>query len=230
MIEFVTSMSKEGYDLYGKEFIAGWDQYGPCPLVIYSENQLDIDGHELRNLRDVPGFNEMEYATGMFPVHNGMIDGKYNYRYAVHRFFRKSFAQIDAATQHNGYLFWIDADVSFHKHIPLVFLEEIFSSNHFIGYLGRPKWHLCASFIAWDLTHEMANNFFKAYLDLYLTGKFMFLPEWHDSYIIQYLVSQVDESCAKNLTENVIKDGPFNVFDEFMGKYAHHKKGSLKWK
>jgi hypothetical protein len=92
--------------------------------------------------------------------------------------------------------------------------------------LGRPEWHSCASFVGWNLQHPASGDFWKRYWLLYVTGTVFCLPEWHDSYILDWLREQIDFP-AVNLAEGLELKGPANVFDVVF-PMAHHKKGNLK--
>ena len=94
-------------------------------------------------------------------------------------------------------------------------------------YLDRPEWHSCASFIGWNLTHPSCKEFFDRYLGVYTTGTVFALPEWHDSYVLDWLRELLNIPC-ENLAAGLDLKGPANVFDEVFSS-ARHKKGNLKF-
>jgi len=163
-----------------------------------------------------------------FPAAQGRLWGgdQRNYRYDVHKFCRKSFAQIDAAVQHfnegGDTLYWIDADVEFLSTFTLPRTDHTF-----MVYLDRPEWHSCASFIGWNLKHTACKEFFDRYLGIYSTGTIFALPEWHDSYVLDWLREQL-KLPSENLAAGLDLKGPANVFDEVF-ESARHKKGNLKF-
>lgn len=221
----VTSFGREGYDLYGKKFLDTYSEYVNVPIDVYTEDDYSYQEYDCvtyKSLLNVEGCKE--YLTlCQFPAAQGHLWGeeKRNYRFDTFRFSRKSFAQIDAASYKPETLFWIDADIEFKK--PFKFPEF----DGFMCYLGRPEWHSCASFVGWDLTHEMSGEFWKRYWLLHVTGTIFCLPEWHDSFVLDWLRGQTGVP-AVNLSEGLELKGPANVFDAVFGEYAHHKKGNLK--
>ena len=165
----VTSFSEEGYKEYGQRFLETYLEYVGKPLDVYVETD-DYSGyiqHELityRNLFEVEGCKE--YLTmASFPAAQGQIWGQsYNYNFATFKFARKSFAQIDSASRNPDKLYWLDSDIEFSAPF------ELPEFDVFMCYLGRPEWHSCASLVGWDLNHEMAQEFFKRYWLIHVTG------------------------------------------------------------
>ena len=221
---FVTSFSQDGYNLYGEKFLLSFLAHSDEPITVYYEQTppaLKDERIIYKNLFDVPGCINFLDVASRVPAFRGEVNGKVNYRYNVFRFCRKSFAQIDAA-QYDDKLFWIDSDVEI-TGTPVIPDFD----GHFMMYLGRPKWHSCASFIGWDNTHEQAKEFWSVYYQLYLSGQVFILPEWHDSFILDEMRRGLGLK-AKNLAEKYTFDGPFNVFDHVFS-WGHHKKGNLKY-
>ena len=68
-----------------------------------------------------------------------------------------------------------------------------------------------------------------SYVNVYLSGDIFHLTEWHDSFIVDQVREGTDVS-ARNLTAEIKTEGPANIFDmSFLGEYAHHLKGQLKF-
>jgi len=228
----VTSFSADGYSLYGKRMLETYCEHNDVPISVYIETPEEPDfQHELVTYKDLfkcEGINDF-LARCTFPVMEGNLwaEGKINYRYNIYRFCRKSFAQINEASQHGDWLYWIDADVEFSGPFEFPWKNNQDLSNpYFMYYLDRPEWHSCASFVGWNLNHEMSGEFWKRYWLIYTTGTVFALPEWHDSYILDWLREQMKFPCV-DLAAGLDLKGPANVFDEVF-KNAHHKKGNLK--
>lgn len=225
MTRALTSFSPEGWDLYGRRMIETFCEHHPdIPIDVYIEGRGDFTGQDQVTCRDlfkVEGCKEF-LANTNFPSMSGHIWGeaKRNYRFDVNKFCRKSFAQIDAASRHGDWLYWIDADIEFSGPI------DFPTGDAFMYYLGRPEWHSCASFVGWNLRHPMSGEFWKRYWLLYVTGTVFCLGEWHDSYILDWLRQEM-ELPAINMAEGLVLKGPANVFDAVF-ENAHHKKGNLK--
>lgn len=225
-MRFVTSFGQSGYKLYGKRFLETYVEHVGKPIDVYIEGEAPDFKHNLVTFRDllkVEGLIDF-LKLASFPAAQGHLwgDDAYNYRFDCFKFSRKCFAQIDAASRNPGLLYWIDADVEFtDKFIPP-------SGFEFMVYLGRPEWHSCASFIGWNLKHPGAGEWFRRYWLLHVTGTIFCLPEWHDSYLVDWMRQQSGLP-AVNLAEGIEGlTGPANVFDAVFAS-ARHKKGALKY-
>jgi hypothetical protein len=228
-MRYVTSFGPQGYEDYGRDFLASYVKYMKDPLYVFVEAPCDFQ-HPLvtfKKLQQVEGFKQF-LNRASFPAMHGKIWGQlYNYRFAVTKFCRKQFAQLGAAKlEHatNGdWLIWIDADVLLGNALPPP------AKGPFMYYLGRPEWHSCASYVAWDLQHTQNQTWWQMLENLYSTGTIFALPEWHDSYVNDWMRDDLKVSAA-NLAEPFSDQlkGPANVFD-FVFPGCHHKKGNLKF-
>lgn len=225
-MKYVTSFSKDGYDLYGKKFLETFIEHHKDPIVVYVESDIDLKHPQItkKDLFKVPGCAEF-LSQCNFPAFQGRLWGeKRNYRYDVFRFCRKSFAQIDAAATNGDWLVWVDADVELNGPLPAP------RGDSFMHYLGRPEWHSCASYVAWNLRHKVSGEFWKRYWALYVTGTVFALGEWHDSFILDTLrvnLQLPSVNLAEEIPDEQLK-GPANVFD-LVFPMGHHKKGNLKF-
>lgn len=239
-MQIITSFSKQGYEKYGKKFLETYVKHWDHPITVYYEEKPDFE-HDLVEYKDlylVPGLSNFLMATKDLPVCKGVIGDKYNYRYDVWKFCRKSFAQIDAA-QYEGPLIWLDADIITHSDVKVEkFISEVYprdidyynpDEKPYMGYLGRPNWHSCASFVVWDTSHPMHKEFMSAYFNLYMTAQILLLPEWHDSYVLDFLRNHLKVP-SYNIAEGLeLGEGPVNVLpNTVLGKYMDHLKGHRK--
>lgn len=228
-MKYVTSFSAEGYELYGREFLEGFVKHVPHSIVVYAEDVCDFFHPQItyKPLLAIPGCREFLSHLLFKTMHGQMWDNTYNYRYAVNRFCRKHFAAFDAAEQEvaqgGDWLIWIDADVVIGAALPDP------KEGPFMYYLGRPEWHSCASYVAWDLRKPCNADWWFNLRNLYLTGTVFALPEWHDSFINDWLRESMQVQ-AVNLAAPYAAQlkGPANVFDAVF-KGCHHKKGALKY-
>ena len=229
-MRYVTSFGPQGYEVYGRRFLETYCEHMSHPLTVYVEAPCDFR-HELityKNLVDVPGCQDFLNKLVFPAMHGKMWSGQYDYRFAVAKFCRKQFAQADAALDemaHGGdWLVWIDADIELGAPLP----DPV--DGPFMYYLGRPEWHSCASYVAWDLRKPASKEWWTKLQMLYLSGSLFALPEWHDSYVNDWLREGMKVS-AINLAAPYAAQlkGPANVFDVvFAG--SHHKKGGLKFR
>jgi hypothetical protein len=228
-MKYVTSFSAKGYQQYGRRFLESYVEHMAHPITVYVEVGCDFQ-HPLvtyKDLMTVPGCREFLSRMLFSTMHGKMWDGRYDYRYAVNRFCRKHFAAFDAAeheaTNGGDWLVWLDADIELGQPIP----DPV--DGPFMYYLGRPEWHSCSSYVAWDMRKACNANWWFNLRNLYLTGTVFALPEWHDSFINDWLREAMNVP-AVNLAEAYAAQlpGPANVFDVvFAG--CHHKKGALKF-
>jgi len=228
-MKIITSFSEEGYARYGRRFLESYVTHWPVPIIVYHEGEPPDFEHALvsyKNLYEVYGCAHFLQCTAMLPVFAGGAPER-DYRYDVFRFCRKSFAQIDAARGHDGLLFWVDADVVTLAPITEGWLRAQLEGT-FMAYLGRPTWHSCTSFVGWDCGHPQAEQFWKAYLGMYLSGQVLRLKEWHDCFVLDMLREAMKLEARDLAADIKLPEGPANVFDYvFQGK-ARHFKGNMK--
>lgn len=226
----ITSMSNDGYKNYGKTCLQGLVKHMPCPITVYYEDIKPDFKHKkitYKPLFDVQGCKETLTVFSTLPIFQGMIDGKRNYRWDIFKFVRKCFAQFDAASDDEDYLFWVDADTEWNKDISKKVLTEMVDDT-FMAYLGRPNWHSCASFIGWNLTNPRSDEFWNMYYDTIISGKVLAFAEWHDCFILDTLRQYMDLP-QKDLAAGIeLGKGPVNVFDYVFKGTARHLKGNLK--
>ena len=198
-------------------------------FVYYEDKKPDLDDPRItyKNLFDIEGCTWFLEGIDRFNALKGRIgQNTYSYRHDIFKFCRKSFAQIDAARDYKGTLIWLDSDIETFRNIPEHWFYEWLGDTA-VAYLGRKEWHLCASFLIWDCSMVETKRFFEIYQDIYLNGNVLTLPEIHDSFIVEVLINQL-KMPATDITGNVDKKGPYNVFDTVFEGRARHLKGKLK--
>jgi len=231
-IRIVTSMDKHIFHEYGKKMILSTLEHWPGELWVFypgAKQKPNIKHKRLKlvNLSTVPGFDEFMAKTSAFPIMQGLIDGHYNYRLNAHTFSIKPFAQFAAMEGFDGLLFWLDADTFTVEDISEHWLRGLFQGQ-FMVYQGRPEWHCCASFTGWDARHPHNIPFWTEYAKMLMSGKFLALQEWHDSFWLDALREGMGIS-ARNIAEDLpVGGGPANVFDIVFNGKAHHYKGKKK--
>lgn len=236
-IKFVTSFSQEGYKLYGKKFLESYVKHVDAPIMVYFETREKPDFTH-RNVNYIPlskiaGIMNYLQSMSVFPMMKGILGDKRLYQYDVYKFCRKMFAQCDAATRSTDIVCWIDADVVIEKDLPIEWVEDLFSEREdglspFCCVMRRPSFHLCASFVAWDVTHEQSLPFWNAYFDMMISGRFLLLPEWHDSFILESILDGMELDVNDIAGIHELGKGPVNVFNTVFEGVAKHNKGNLK--
>lgn len=238
-VQFVTSFSEEGYELCGKRMLETFTENVDAPIVVYYETETPPDfEHEnvtYRSLSDVPAVMPILMAMKVFPAMQGIFRGKRHYTHDIYRFCRKIFAECDAAAQHEGILVWVDSDTVWEAPLSIDWVEDLFKEREsdgltpFCCVMRRPTWNICTSFVAWDLEHEQSLPFWQRYYDMLVSGGFLVMPSWDDTFLLQELLRGM-ELDVKDLAESYeLEDGPVNVFDVVFEGVARHLKGNKKY-
>jgi len=232
----ITSFSQKGYHDYGKRFIETFLQHWKDEkLRVYFEHGIPSSAPqdervEYVDLYKFAGFVAFEdVIRNSDPLFSGVMaapDGKkvYNFRFDVHRFFRKVFCMHHAtfAGEVDDRVAWIDADVYFHADVPNNFLQTLVQDNVYLGYLPREWLYPETGFVAFNPKHPIHNAFMEMYLATYFNGSFKLLGEWHDCYALEYLVKMLNPPRV-SLTVEEKSDHPFN--ESILGKFMDHMKG-----
>jgi len=234
MIRIVTSFGPEHWELCGEKFMRGLKHWPADEIYIYYEGeqpdpaQWDDPRIVWKDLLEVTGCKEYLSQVRYPPIMQGIINGKRIYQFDLFRFCRKMFAQVDAAVDYDGLLYWLDFDTETYNDIPEARLEKYLEGT-FMAYMGRPGWHSCASLVGWDCAHVLNQTWWQGYYDIYLSGRVLTLPEWHDSYVLDAL-REANQIPARNIAEGIEMEAgkPTNVFNLVMDGYAKHNKGNKK--
>lgn len=230
MRQFITSMSDKLYREYGRQFLERAKECLPGEVIVYTESKIPENTHDVqwRDLHLVEGHDWFLDGIDRFPVMSGAISGApRNYRYDIAKFCHKSFAQLHAASVNQGEMWWIDSDVELLKPIPDEFFTDALNGT-FMAYMDRPKWHSCASLLGFNNSHEDSARFWANYYMIYMTGQVFLLPEWHDSYLVDFIRTSLEVSAKDMAAGYDLGGGPVNVFDVVLDGYARHLKGNRK--
>ena len=208
----VTTFSPEGYELYGKRFIETYKKHCKEELVVYVEDDLEIEGVEVRNLYRVPGcIAFLNRVRDYKPDH---------YRRDVNKFSRKVFAITDAMS-HKGKVVFIGADTIFHKDIPEGFFDSLLD-DVYLAYLGRKTTHSETDFLAFDTTHSISEQFRFMFINTYITGAFQHLKYFCDSDVFDFVREFL---CVPENNLNIINDRKHPFVNSILGEYMLHLKG-----
>lgn len=233
----ITSFTKEGYELYGMEFIRTFLKFWPenVRLVVYYEG--DDEFRRMNGWEDYWGVTHMREFFDMlkFDVQHGRFpDGRYDINYDA-GMARKVLMQAHAVAQYGGKVFWIDADSITHAHVPRRFLDEVLPDDKFCCYLGRhtaegEAWFYTESgFLGFNAAHPLAHKFFAAYKAFYLFGLFMLHPRWHDCEgFDQMRIASKQQDEFVNLSADLPYGTMHPFVNSVVGKYMDHRKGPRK--
>jgi hypothetical protein len=207
----VTTWSPQGYEQYGRRFIETYDS--PYPLVVYVEDDKDIEGVETRSLYDIPGCTEFLKAVEHYKPNH--------YRRDVNKFSRKVFAITDAARHFSGKMAFIGGDTVFYKPFEPDFLDNILD-GYYLAYLGRDGYHSETDFLAFNTEHKINDLFMKLFLMEYTTGAFQHLKYFCDSDVFDHLRLLLNAP-ANDL--NISRDMRHPFVNSILGDYCDHLKG-----
>ncbi len=225
----VTSFSEKGYDQYGRECLKSFVKHWPCDIVVYYESDLPPDfEHEkiiYRRFWDIPNTSVFYHTIGSVPQARGMIGGEYNYNFDLWKFSRKMFAQFETLANHEGKVFWLDADSITKEAIPESFLENLFEDKCLV-YLGREGFYTETGFVGFDTTHRDFTSFFDRYVQVLQKGIILTLERWHDCEAFDWARH---ETSGNNLSSDWKKGLSLHVLPKsVLGKYLTHNKGNRK--
>lgn len=190
----VTTMSAAGYEAYGVRMLSSFLLRWPAevkPLAVYAEGfSTHAEGLELRAL---PAWLDA------FKSHNagnsdarGMARGVYDFKRDAIKFSHKVAAITDAAERvDDGILIWLDADTFTHAEVTVEWLESLLPSEFALGWLSRIGMYPETGFLMFNLGHPGARELLRRFRAIYETDELFALPETHDAYVLQHLVSDM---------------------------------------
>jgi len=209
----VTTFSPTGYIQYGRKFIETYKEFCKEPLVVYVEDDLEIEGVEVRSLYDIPGCVPFLKQVKQYkPDH---------YRRDVNKFSRKVFAICDALERYEGAVTFLGADTVFLKDMPEDFFANLVD-GHDLAYLGRSKFHSETDFISFNTKSSVIKAFRKLFLSIYTTGAFQHLEYFCDSDVFDFVYKLLN-IYGNNL--NTIDDHRHPFVNSVLGEYLDHLKG-----
>lgn len=222
-LKVISSFGPEGYELYGRKFLESYIKHWETPITVYVEDRGPYPSHErieYKSLWEIPQLTDILQRAQQKENH---LDWKYN----VFKFARKALAECEAAKEHEGYLFWIDADTAYTKAVDRAFLERCILGAS-MCFMGRVGFHPCTSFVGWDTRRDDTGRFFEVYRHLYVSGDvYAQCPEYHDAFVTDWVRRQ-EQVRARDLCADMEVSGPDNVF-EMVVPGGIHKKGMKKY-
>jgi len=231
-MNIVTSFTRNGYDLYGKNFIESFKKFWPrkVNLTIYYEGDdfpLTDERFTVRNISEVE-FHDEFMSRLRFPIMQGNTGASYDINFDL-RMARKVFIQMHAMKTMRGKIFWLDADTITFNDIPSDFLDLCLPDNYFNCYLGRDGWYYTESgFIGFNANHPIAEKFYITYINIFLHGYILTQSGWHDCFGFDLARNQFDKNNFKNLADGLPHGTMHPFVNSDLGKYMDHRKGPRK--
>ena len=245
--QVVTSFSAAGWTQYGRRFVETFCRYWPREVALHAYSE-DLNHRHLGDMlgRDLdrvcvchdlraPFFERhagnaraqgRERRPGQLWPQKAVNEGQ-NWRYDAFRFAHKVFAILAAARdQSAGRLFWVDADTVTFAPVPIDLLDRVLPKDVAICCFDRGTYPSECGFVGYNLDHPEARRFIEDFADLYASDDVFDLPEWHDSYVFDWLRRR-DEIPA-----HAIPYAPGQRRHPFvnseLGRYMDHLKGPRK--
>lgn len=192
-VTFFTTFHKNGYDLYGKEWITSFIRNvatkGPhIRAIIYAHN---VDIKEVHPQITVLDFSSVipEHAKwkDAFEVAGKDRYSQYVYDNAI-RFSHKGFVISHALDKiKTGYAIWLDGDCIMHDYtydnFPANILEQDVLACQ-LEEVGNSHHHIESGFLAFNVIHPDFNKFKTAFKTNYTIDKILEMSEPYDGFVV----------------------------------------------
>lgn len=217
-IKFVTTCHKAGFEQYGYRLAAG-RHHLPGELVWYTEG-YDVPGVRCidnSTLDDLQAFKR-EYEHYKAP----------GFAMDVVRFSHKVFAVLDAFKDHDDLGVWIDADVIPLADMPEEYVRAQLPQGCYIALFKRKGMYSECGYWVVDCKHPGHAAFMDALRKMYVDGAFKDATEWHDSYLMDIIIRNLENKRVIRShslsSERGEKEQHVMAYSE-IAKYLDHTKG-----
>ena len=188
-MQFVTTCHLDGFQQYGGLLLRGWHHFPEsCTLTWYAEG-FDIDRTPRVEVRDVEQLERLQAFKRKYAFYRSPY-----YLWDVVRFSHKVFACYDAMRHGTGKMAWIDADIVPFADMPDGWPESLLHDGDYIAMFRRKGWYSECGLWVVDCDHPAHGEFWDALVDLYESGRFKELGEWHDSYLMDAVVRNMERA------------------------------------
>lgn len=222
MFNVYTTFSPESYNIYGKRFIQTFLEYWPeeIKLYLYYNGTQEIINNRLVYLREPE--EQLDFAKRGQSIRQDSF-----YRGAT-RFSHKAFAIIHHLEKNiDRYNIWLDADTITVKTINTDWLCSLKSGSSCVSVLMRNTRAIESGFILTDNEHQDYQTFLAAYSTIYRNDEIYRLPEWHDGYVLTYVIKKFKIPYFDLSPNNEYREiHPFSA--GVLGEYLDHLKGPRK--
>lgn len=261
-VAFITSLNASLYHNYGYRYLEEFCKFSDKTINLYVVFEGDMPSNIKQNYKNIkfiqfdhPYQNKFLKYFGNLAEANGLkiqisegennlkkINFKFDFKFNAVRFSFKPFAihQIFQQEKNNyEYLIWTDADLRCHKYFSFNDMKRFLpNQNQMMSYLGRDRNYSECGFLGFNLNHKHFDKFLDRIVQIYYSGEIFSLPEWHDSWIWDYVRINFEKE-LKVENKNISNEGsnfhhPFvnsgleEFFDHLKGperkKLGHSKK------
>jgi len=188
-----------------------------------SDNVNRINIFKKTKLKQYLGYLEpFQVCDGVMPT------GFYDFKFDISKFCRKAFAILNASHDYEDVLVWLDGDIETYDDIPSEWLES-WLADYPMALMLQPESYPDASMMIMDCSRKETRSFLDNYANLLNTGGIFLLNQWHDAFVVEFLISSLKtpvNDIAKGL--ELLPGESANVFNRIMQGKAKHFKGALK--
>ena len=225
MFNVYTTFSPSDYSIYGKRFIHTFLEYWPpdIKLYIYYEGTPEIVNDRVVWI----DFYKECYEQIDF-VKRGLSIRQDSFYRGAARFSYKAFTIIKHLEKNiDRYNIWLDGDCITVKNVTTEWLHTLKSGTSCVSVLMRNTRAIESGFILTDNHHLDYNTFLSNYASIYRTDEIYKLPEWHDGYILTYVIKRFRIPYFDLSPNNQYREiHPFSA--GVLGEYLDHLKGPRK--
>jgi hypothetical protein len=244
-MKIISTFNDKLYEFSGKEMIRSARAKIPdAEIIIYQElnqNTLDLETVDVDNLPEVK--KVLEENTDIISTPFGGLADKDKMTMWNARWFGwfKKIAMGYHATcvkQHKGYLLFVDSDIRFLSHFDERFIDRA-TLGKSISYFRGNRSVAETGFIIVKADDLIVQDFYKYYIELFLSKKFRDFPRWDDSYAFENSMHNFDQKHFCDLAAGHLSNKHTNsnghttnaqiiAFTEW-GEYVEHDKG-IHWR
>lgn len=222
MFNVFSTFSPEAYHIYGEKFIQTFLEYWPedIKLYLYYNGTTKINNSRIIYSREPE--EQIEFAK------RGMHIKQDDFYRGATRFSHKAFAIINHLEKNiDRYNIWLDADSITVKNIDINWLHTLKSGSSCISVLMRNTRAIESGFILTDNKHVDYKTFLNIYSEIYRKDEIYRLPEWHDGYVLTYVIKKFKIPYFDLSPNNEYREiHPFSA--GVLGEYLDHLKGPRK--
>ena len=237
---FVTTFNKRLYDSYAHQLIDTYKatKQKPHMLVFVEDNPSlypKVDKVHYLNIFDFePDCKDFINRNKVRSPIKKVDSTATNFFEQAGRFSYKVFAQ-SAARCWADKIFYIDSDCKFVDTIPRLWWQQCLPNLTFLSFYDRPNQYTETGFVAFNSASPIANEFFEAYKNWYVTDKVYSIKKdgknfWTDCHTLdatRQMFKDDPRYAEKPLGDG--RNGHIMARDKFINPYIDHRKGRRKF-
>jgi len=221
----VTTCHKQGYQMYGKRFVEGWQNWPEeSELHWYTES---FEPPHLTRCTFIPDtkIQGLQIIKERFQHYKPV-----GWEWDVVRYANKVYAAYDALIDYKGIGVWLDCDCVTFKPLPVGYIESLLPDDCYMAMFKRTGMHTETGFWIMNCAHEQHQSFLSNWIEWYESRAFFDLPGWTDCHTLDATVRRFEkEGLIKthSLSGTHAKDmHPLSKVE--LGRYIDHCKGKRK--